>query len=217
MNLQKKIRVLIAEDHALVRAGYRSLLEEEMDMEVCGEAVDGNEAEQKTLEILPDIVLLDITMPEKTGLEVVKIIKQKAPQVKVMMLSMHKGEAYVIQSISNGADGYLVKDTDSEEFIHAIRVVANGEQYFGKTSSKTLINSFVNKIKSKNNDDGVFTLSEREKEVLQLVEQGLKNSEIAEKLFISKRTVENHRARVMKRVGARNTTELLKILQTKLL
>jgi DNA-binding NarL/FixJ family response regulator len=217
MNLQKKIRVLIAEDHALVRAGYRSLLEEEMDMEVCGEAIDGNEAEQKTLEILPDIVLLDITMPEKTGLEVVKIIKQKAPQVKVMMLSMHKGEAYVIQSISNGADGYLVKDTDSEEFIHAIRVVANGEQYFGKTSSKTLINSFVNKIKSKNNDDGVFTLSEREKEVLQLVEQGLKNSEIAEKLFISKRTVENHRARVMKRVGARNTTELLKILQTKLL
>jgi DNA-binding NarL/FixJ family response regulator len=92
MNLQKKIRVLIAEDHALVRAGYRSLLEEEMDMEVCGEAVDGKEAEQKILEILPDIVLLDITMPEKTGLEVVKVIKQKAPQVKVMMLSMHKGK-----------------------------------------------------------------------------------------------------------------------------
>jgi DNA-binding NarL/FixJ family response regulator len=122
----------------------------------------------------------------------------------------------VIQSISNGADGYLVKDTDSEEFIHAIRVVASGEQYFGKTSSKTLISSFVNKIKSKNNnnEDTGFTLSEREKEVLQLVEQGLKNNEIAEKLFISKRTVENHRARVMKRVGARNTTELLKILQT---
>lgn len=205
-----KIKVFIADDHALVRDGYKSIFEDEEDILFVGEAADGNEAEKLIGELQPDVAILDITMPNKTGLEVVKSVKKKYPAVRVMILSMHKGEAYVIQSIANGADGYLVKDTDSDEFINAIRMVANGEKYFGKLSSQVLLNSVVNSISG---NKGIkaenLKLTNRELEILNYVAEGYTSQKISERIFLSKRTIENHRARIMKKMMVNNVTELI--------
>lgn len=203
------IKVFIADDHALVRDGYKSIFEDEEDIEFIGEAADGLEAEEKIMELLPDVAILDITMPHKTGLEVVKSIKRTCPDVKTMILSMHKGEAYVVQAIANGADGYLVKDTDSDEFINAIKKVASGEKYFGKESSQVLINSFVAKVASNSRKNEATNFSQRELEILHYVSQGLTSQEIAERIYLSKRTIENHRARMMNKMKVKNATELV--------
>jgi DNA-binding NarL/FixJ family response regulator len=202
------IKVFIADDHALVRDGYKSIFEDESEIEFIGEAADGLEAVEQIMQLLPDVAILDITMPHKTGLEVVKSIKRTCPDVKTLILSMHEGEAYVLQAISNGADGYLVKDTDSDEFINAIKTVAKGEKYFGAESSKALIKSVVNKVSIKGAKESI-NVSKRELEVLHFVALGSTSLEIANKVCLSKRTIENHRARIMTKLAVKNATELV--------
>lgn len=208
----REIKIVLADDHALIRAGYKSILEDVEDISLIGEASDGEEAILKVLKLKPDVVVLDITMPKKSGLEVAKEIREASPAVKILMLSMHKEEAYIRRSIENGADGYLVKDTDSEHFLVAIRTIFSGETYFGETSTKVLLNSVVDQIQQGNYTSSTingYNLSKREVEVLELVNKGMSSSEIGVKLFVSKRTVENHRAHIMQKLGVHSVFELI--------
>ena len=205
----EKVTIFIADDHALVRDGYKSIFEDEDMIHFVGEASDGEEAEEKILKLKPDIAILDITMPKKTGLEVVKSLRKRCPKVKTLILSMHKGEAYILQAITNGADGYLVKDTDSDEFLKAIRTIASGEKYFGKNSVDLLLSSYISNVSGEKKGQETIQLSPRELEILGFVAEGLTSQDIARKVHLSKRTVENHRARIMTKMGVKNTTELL--------
>ena len=207
-----EIKIVLADDHALIRAGYRSILEDVEDINLIGEASNGEDAVLKVLELKPDVVVLDITMPKKSGLEAAKEIRNACPEVKILMLSMHKEEAYIRRSIENGANGYLVKDTDSEHFLVAIRTIFSGQKYFGETSTKVLLDSIINQIQQGNYTSSPikgYNLSKRELEVLELVNKGMSSSEIGEKLFVSKRTVENHRAHIMQKLGVHSVFELI--------
>ena len=212
-----KIKIVLADDHALIRAGYKSILEDVDDIDLIGEASDGEEAVLKVLKLKPDVVILDITMPKKSGLDAVKEIRKVDSEVRILMLSMHKEEAYIRRSIENGANGYLVKDTDSEHFLVAIRTVFAGQKYFGETSSKVLLDSIVSQIEQGNYASGginLYNLSKRELEVLELVIKGMSSSEIGLKLFVSKRTVENHRAHIMQKLDVHSVFELIKKVNT---
>lgn len=207
-----EITVVLADDHALIRAGYRFILDEVEDIVLIGEAADGEIAIKVVEELKPDVVVLDITMPNKNGLEAAKEIRAANAEVKILMLSMHKEEAYIKQSIENGADGYLVKDTDSEHFLEAIRSLKAGKKYYGETSTKVLLDSFVNQIQNKGETTGLkqdYNLSKRELEVLAHVVQGKPSSEIGEELFVSTRTVENHRAHIMQKLDVHSVVELI--------
>lgn len=214
-----QINITLADDHKLIRAGYRSILEEIVDIDLIGEASNGQEAIELVEELKPDVVVLDITMPVKSGLEAAREIRSSYPEVKILMLSMHQEEAYIKQSIENGADGYLVKDTDSEIFIEAIRTLHSGGTYYGETSSRVLVDSYINQIKKEGGDseepEKEVKLSKRETEVLGLVTKGLSSPEIAEQLFLSKRTVENHRANIMSKYGVHSVVELMSKLNNK--
>jgi DNA-binding NarL/FixJ family response regulator len=212
-----EIKIVLADDHALIRAGYKSILEDVEDINLIGEASDGEEAVLKVLKLKPDVVVLDITMPKKSGLDAAKEIRKANPEVKILMLSMHKEEAYIRRSIENGANGYLVKDTDSEHFLIAIRTVFSGQKYFGETSTTVLLDSFINQIQQGNYASGginSYNLSKRELEVLELVIKGMSSSEIGLKLFVSKRTVENHRAHIMQKLDVHSVFELIKKVNT---
>ena len=207
-----EIKIVLADDHALIRAGYKSILEDVEDINLIGEASDGEEAVLKVLKLKPDVVVLDITMPKKSGLEAAKEIRKANPEVKILMLSMHKEEAYIRRSIENGANGYLVKDTDSEHFLIAIRTVFSGQKYFGETSTTVLLDSFINQIQQGNYTSSAingYNLSKREVEVLELVNKGMSSGEIGVELFVSKRTVENHRAHIMQKLGVHSVFELI--------
>ena len=211
------IKIVLADDHALIRAGYKSILEDVEDISLIGEASDGEEAVSKVLKLKPDVVVLDITMPKKSGLDAAKEIRKANSEVKILMLSMHKEEAYIRRSIENGANGYLVKDTDSEHFLVAIRTVFAGQKYFGETSSKVLLDSIISQIEQGNYASGginLYNLSKRELEVLELVTKGMSSSEIGLKLFVSKRTVENHRAHIMQKLDVHSVFELIKKVNT---
>jgi DNA-binding NarL/FixJ family response regulator len=211
------IKIVLADDHALIRAGYKSILEDVDDIDLIGEASDGEEAVLKVLKLKPDVVVLDITMPKKSGLDAAKEIRKANSEVKILMLSMHKEEAYIRRSIENGANGYLVKDTDSEHFLVAIRTVFAGQKYFGETSSKVLLDSIISQIEQGNYASGginLYNLSKRELEVLELVTKGMSSSEIGLKLFVSKRTVENHRAHIMQKLDVHSVFELIKKVNT---
>ena len=212
-----EIKIVLADDHALIRAGYKSILEDVEDISLIGEASDGEEAVLKVLKLKPDVVVLDITMPKKSGLDAAKEIRKAYPEVKILMLSMHKEEAYIRRSIENGANGYLVKDTDSEHFLIAIRTVFSGQKYFGETSTTVLLDSFINQIQQGNYTSSAingYNLSKREVEVLELVNKGMSSSEIGVKLFVSKRTVENHRAHIMQKLGVHSVFELINKVNT---
>ncbi len=208
-----QINITLADDHKLIRAGYRSILEEIEDINLVGEASNGQEAIELVEEIKPDVVVLDITMPVKSGLEAAREIRSSYPEVKILMLSMHQEEAYIKKSVENGADGYLVKDTDSEIFIQAIRTLHSGGTYYGKTSSRVLVDSYINQLKQRESFFEEKTLeiklSKREAEILDLVMRGLSSPEIAEQLFLSRRTVENHRANIMAKYGVHSVVELM--------
>ncbi|MBL4624135.1 MAG: response regulator transcription factor [Flavobacteriales bacterium] len=212
-----EIKIVLVDDHALIRAGYKSILDDIEDITLIGEAANGEAAIQIVGELKPDVLVLDITMPGKSGLEVAKELRANGSDVKILMLSMHKEEAYIKQSIENGADGYLVKDTDSDHFIQAIRTISTGQKYYGETSTKVLLDSYINQIKNYDHPIQVkqtYNLSKREIEVLGLVTEGLSSGEIGAQLFVSTRTVENHRANIMQKVGVRSVAELInKVIQ----
>lgn len=203
------IRVVLADDHALVRQGIRSLLEKLDDIEVVGDVSDGRQALELSKTIQPDIVFMDITMPGLNGLEAVTRMKKECPTTRVIMLSMHAGEEYFQQALDSGAAGYLLKDADRMELELAIRTVSRGETYLTPTVAKYAVEAYRQR---KEGDQGPLAcLSSRQKEILQLIAEGYANKEIAQRLDLSPRTVETHRAELMERLNIRDVPGLVKI------
>jgi len=205
------IRVVLADDHVFVRDGIKSLLENEANIEVVGEAIDGADALEVVTAHKPDLLIVDIRMPHLTGIEVVEKLRSDNNNVKIIMLSMHESEEYVLKSIKAGADGYLLKGSSKDEFLKALHTVANGGKYFSGDISSILIGQLTSSSLSaepKQNFGEEMMITKREKEILTLLLSGKGNKEIAEALDISKRTAEVHRFNLMKKLKVKNLMEL---------
>lgn len=205
----KKIRVLLADDHTILREGIRSLLENESDMEVIAEAEDGHQAVKLTTRLKPDIVLMDIAMPRLNGLEATSQIKKSFPCAKILILTMHDNEEYIRKALAAGAMGYILKDAASRELIDAIRAVYQGEAVLSPAITRLVIEDYLrwgDLIFLKPDDN----LSEREREILQLIAEGHTNKQIAEILCISIKTVQVHRSNLMNKLDLHDRGELIK-------
>ncbi|ARV15703.1 DNA-binding response regulator [Polaribacter sp. SA4-12] len=208
------INVVLADDHVLVRDGIKALLEDQTGITVIDEASDGKEALEVIVKSKPHVLIVDIRMPEMNGIEVVAEITKNKIDVKTLVLSMHDSEEYVVKSIQAGADGYLLKGASKEEFLKAVHKVAEGGKYFTGDVSSIIMNNFVNGNTNKAAEPKKeiptlpFKLTKREKQILVLVSELKNNKEIAEELSISKRTAEVHRFNLMKKLEAKNLSEL---------
>ena len=208
------IDVVLADDHVLVRDGIKALLEDQSDIAVIDEASNGKEALQVISKNKPDVLIVDIRMPEMNGIEVVTEITKSNKDVKTLVLSMHDSEEYVVQSIQAGADGYLLKGSSKEEFLKAVHKVASGEKYFTGDVSTIIMSNFVNGNVTKTSTSKTkikplpFKLTKRERQILDLVLELKNNKDIAEELQISKRTAEVHRFNLMKKLEVKNLMEL---------
>lgn len=203
------ISILLADDHHVVRQGLRALLEAETDFHVLGEASDGLEAVQQVERLQPDILLVDVMMPGLSGLEAVRQVRERFPKTQVVVLSMHSNEGYVLEALRNGAVGYVLKDSDASELVNAVREAYAGRRYLSPPLSDVIIDAYVNKSRETALD--VYeTLTNREREVLQLAAEGHTNAVIAARLGISPRTVEIHRTNMMRKLGLRTEHELIR-------
>lgn len=210
------IRILIIDDHAVVRSGLRSLLEDEAHIDIVGEAADGLEALAKIEELQPDILLLDLTMPQMSGFEVAKKVTEKYSAVKIIVFSMHNDHEYIMRSVEMGAQGYLLKDTSKEEILRALTTVANGSKYFSPEVAAQIIDQLLserqqNTANNKPTSATLSVLSKQEKVILNYIVEGMNSQEIAEKLDLSVRTVSNHRANILKKTKVKNTAELVRL------
>jgi len=205
----KKVRVLLADDHQLMRSGIRLMLEREPDMSVVGEASDGREAVALAKSLKPDVVVMDIGMPNLNGIEAAGQMTQESPEVAIMIVSMHPDETYVLRALKAGARGYLLKDSAEADLIKAVHVVAGGKSFFSPAVSKVLLDDYVRKLKRSGTDDAYDLLTPREREVLQLIAEGKSNKEIANLLNLSVYTVESHRSNLMEKLNLRGLPELI--------
>jgi DNA-binding NarL/FixJ family response regulator len=206
-----KIRVLLADDHAVLRAGLKTLFGIQPDIEVIGEVADGNEALRKSLELIPDIVLLDITMPGLNGLEVTQEIKRQHPAIKILVLTMHEDESYLRRMLQAGADGYLPKKAADTELIAAIRATYRGEHFIHSSMTAGLVTDLKKKeVTNLKEGEGHGGLSSREKEVLQLLALGYTNQQISDQLYLSVKTVETYKARIKEKLGVQGRAELVR-------
>jgi two-component system response regulator NreC len=205
-----KIRVLIADDHAIVREGLRQLLNGQTDMEVAGEAEDGRQALEKVKSLHPDVILLDIAMPHLSGLEVISLIREAAPETQVVVLSMHSKETYVQQVLSSGALGYVLKASPSTDILEAIRMAHRDEYFLSSRLKAEVIGKYLKTKRSAPALRGYDLLTEREQQVFRLVAQGHSTSRIADILCVSPKTVEKHRTSLMNKLGVHDRLELLK-------
>lgn len=205
----KKISIVIADDHTLIRDGIKALLQSEEEFEVVGEATDGEELVQFIDTLDPEVVVLDITMPKKTGIEVISEVKKYNNRVKFIVLSMHDNPEYVLKSVQAGALSYLLKNTDHEEIVKAVKAVSSGQKYFSPDIYNIILTGLANPELIKANQVAEL-LTKRELEVLKEVSMGLSTKLIADKLCISIRTVETHRINLMKKMEVHNSAELIK-------
>lgn len=205
-----KIRIILAEDHTIVRKGIRVLLDEEADIEVVGEAENGQEAIDLVEEFLPDLILIDNTMPILNGLEATRQIKKRFPNVKILVLTMHTTTEYVSQFLQAGASGYLVKQTAPKELVRAIRAIYQGDSFLSPAISKVVIEGYLQQEIKSTPSDMYETLTSRERQILQMITEGLSNREIAGKLYLSVKTVNNHRTNLMDKLNIHNTAKLVK-------
>jgi DNA-binding NarL/FixJ family response regulator len=203
-----KIKVLLVDDHTIVRKGLRALLDAEPGIEVIGEAETGREALERAQELLPDIVLMDISMPDMNGAEATRQIRRWLPSVKVLVLSMHADEEFVFQLLRAGASGYLIKKAATEELILAIRTVSQGHSFLSPAISNTVIDAYVRQAGEMTTGNRYEALTDREREVLQLVAEGHTSREISQLLHITARTVETHRANLMAKLDIHTVAEL---------
>jgi two-component system, NarL family, response regulator NreC len=204
-----KVRILLGDDHILMRQGLRKILEERADWEVVAEASDGREAVRQAATVRPDVAILDIGMPLLNGIEATRQMVRKFPDIRVLMLSMHSAEAYIIQALKAGARGYLLKDAADVELIRGVMAVANGKSYFSPAVSKVMLDDYVRHLAERGIVDRFDSLSEREREVFQLVAEGHTNKEIADLLSVSPVTVETHRAHILQKLDVHNMAELV--------
>lgn len=203
------IRILLVDDHHIVRQGFRSLLESEGDFQVIGEAANGLEALEMVTRLQPNIVIADVMMPEMNGLELTRQLQTLAPQVRVILLSMHSNEAYVLEALRNGAAGYVLKDSNASDLIQAIRKVAAGGRHLSEPLSERAIQAYAS-LAHDASFDAYETLTNRERMILQLSAEGHSGTEIADRLTISPRTVETHRSNLMHKLKLHSQTDLVR-------
>jgi two-component system response regulator NreC len=204
-----KTRVLLADDHGVVRKGLRFLLESEPDIEVVGEAAEGHEAVRLAEELAPEVVIMDIAMPRLNGIDATAQIVRRRPETAVVMLSMHSDEGYLVRTLAAGAKGYLLKDSAEEDVVRAIHAVAQGRPFFSPEIAKALLEDYMRRLSRSGLSDSYDLLSDREKEVLQLLASGKTNKDVAALLDLSTYTVETHRNHIMQKLNLHNTAELV--------
>jgi DNA-binding NarL/FixJ family response regulator len=201
----KRIRILLADDHAVVRQGFKMILSEQPDMEIVAEAGNGREAVESAERLKPDIAVMDVAMPELNGIEATRRLSQVAPHTRVLALSMHKDSVYVREILRAGARGYLLKDSPAEELVSAVRAVASGEGYLSPAVSNAVLDDYRKHV-----TDPIDLLSSREREVLQMLAEGKTNKEIATVLTLSVYTVDAHRGRIMEKLNVHSINELVR-------
>ena len=202
----RKIRVLIADDHAIVREGALRILNSQTDMEVVGEAKSGTEVMPLALQLRPDVAVLDISMPGLSGLELVSLLRNELPDTQIVVFSVHNKEAFVQQALDFGALGYVLKTSGTEDLVVAVRAVAKSEYFLSSKIQKNIINSYLRKPREKKS---LISLSEREMQVLRMVAQGMTTRQVAEKLYLSTRTVDKYRASLMHKLQLKSLNELI--------
>lgn len=203
------IRVLLADDHGIVRKGLRFLLERQSGMEVTGEASNGREAVKLAEALNPDVVIMDIAMPQLNGIEATAQIVKRNPGTGVIILSMHADEGYLVRALAAGAKGYLLKDSAETDLVRAVQAVANGRPFFSPAIAQTLLEDYMRHLQQKGLQDSYDLLTEREKEILQLLAEGKTNKDVASLLNLSVYTVETHRTNIMQKLDLHNTAEIV--------
>ncbi|MGZ4135210.1 MAG: response regulator [Tumebacillaceae bacterium] len=204
------IRLLIADDHAIVRSGLSMLINAQPDMEVIGTAADGGEAFQKALELQPDIVLMDLSMPPgENGLSATTRLRDAAPNISVLVLTMHDDEEYLFRVLQAGASGYILKSAPDQDLLTAIRTVKSGAAYLHPSATKSLIQEFLQRVHKGEDVEQFQVLTNREQEILTLIAKGYSNKEIAENLIVSVKTIESHKAKIMEKLHMKSRHELV--------
>ena len=206
--MNDKVRIVLADDHTILREGLRALLTAEDEILVVGEAQDGREAVRCVERLEPDLLLMDLSMPRMSGMDAIREIKKRYPDTKIIALTVHKTEEYLLTTLQAGADGYVLKDATHDELVMAIRTVMAGKSYLSPDVSEKVIEGYLVGKESNRSLSAWETLSQREREVLKLIAEGYKNKEIAEDLCISLKTVEKHRANLMKKLDLHNAAAL---------
>ena len=203
-----RFRIVIAEDHTILREGLNSLLSSQPDFEIVGEAEDGRKAIEWAEKSKPDLVLTDLSMPKMNGMEAIREIKRVSPKTRVLVLTVHKAEEYILGTLNAGADGYILKDSTRSELMMALRSVFNGKHYISPGISEKVIDGYLEGRKTVKERTSWETLTYREREILKLIAEGYKNRKIADFLCISVKTVEKHRANLMQKLDLHSTSAL---------
>lgn len=206
--MKRPYRIVIAEDHTILRQGLGALLSSNPDFEIVGEAEDGHESVRLVETLSPDLILMDLSMPKMTGIEAISEIKKRSTDTKIVVLTVHKGEEYVLSALKAGSDGYVLKDANRDELAIAIKKVLEGKRYLSPEISGKVIEGYLEGKKSLRTKTSWETLTQREREVLKLIAEGYKNKEVAEALFISPKTVEKHRSSLMDKLDLHNIAAL---------
>jgi len=201
----KRIRILLADDHGVVRQGFKMILDAQADMEIVGEAANGREAVEQAERLKPDIVVMDVAMPELNGIEATRRLAESAPHVRVLVLSMHKDSVYVRETLRAGARGYLLKDSGANDLVAAVRAVASGEGYLSPAVSNAVLDDYRRHV-----TNAIDLLTSREREVLQMLAEGKTNKEIAATLNLSVYTVDAHRGHIMEKLNLHSINELVR-------
>ena len=204
-----RIRILVADDHGIVRKGLRFLLDRQPGMEVVGEASDGREAVKLCEQLTPGIVIMDVAMPKLNGIDATVQIIKSNPGAGIIILSMHADESYLVRALSAGAKGYLLKDSAEEDIVKAVEVVAQGRPFFSPQIAQSLLDDYVRAMQQRGIQDSYDLLTDREREVLQLLAEGKSNKEVATILDLSTYTVETHRTNLMHKLNLHNTAEIV--------
>lgn len=203
------VRITLADDHTLVREGLRKIIEAQPGWEVISEAADGREAVSQALELKPDVVIVDLAMPQLSGVDAIQQIVRRLPATRVLVLSMHADEVYVTRALRAGAHGYLLKDSAGTDLLRAVTALCQNKSYFSPAVSRVMLDDYVRQLSERGITDRYDTLSEREREVFQLIAEGRVNKEIAEILGLSPSTVETHRSRIMEKLAVHSAVEIV--------
>ena len=202
------LRIVLADDHVLVREGFRKILESHPGWQIVGEAGDGMEAVRHVLDLKPDIAVLDLAMPQLSGIDAIQQIARRLPSTRILVLSMHAEEVYITRALRAGAHGYLLKDSAANDLLRAVTAVSEGKSFFSPAVSRVMLDDYVRQLAERGITDRYETLSEREREVFQLIAEGRANKDVAAMLHISPATVETHRARIMEKLDLHSAVEI---------